>query len=111
MIKAIYALMLLLAGAQLAQAQFVQPRLNVNAGKATPIRSFFNCQTDAIQAVSGTASHGSISTRQVTQYRCGNRTQRAVVADYTPHPGYRGPDEAFIYWGGNAQIRVHLNVQ
>ncbi|WNJ91728.1 hypothetical protein [Bosea sp. 685] len=111
MIKAICALMLLLAGTQLVQAQFVQSRRNVDAGKATVIYSFFNCQTDVIQAVSGTASHGSIRTREVTQYRCGNLTQRAVVVDYIPHPGYRGTDEAYLYWGGNAQSRVHLNVR
>jgi hypothetical protein len=94
----------------LAQGQFVQPRRAIDGDVTTRIYNVFNCQTNIVSAVNGSAGRGTITTRNAKQNRCGNRGHDVVEVMYTPQRGYRGPDEADIFWGGG-RTRIHLNVR
>lgn len=111
MLKRIFAVSLIsICAGQAAQAQFVQSRRSVDAGKTSRVYTIFNCQTGIVQGASGTASHGSITTRDAKQNRCGNRTQSVMEVFYTPTSGYKGPDDVYIYWGGG-RTTLHFNVK
>jgi hypothetical protein len=94
-----------------AQPRFDQPRRSVGADRETRIRTVFNCRNDVIGGVSGTAQHGTVTTRPGKQRRCGTSGRDVVEVFYRPQPGYRGPDDVQIYWGRGGRIYVHLNVR
>lgn len=99
-----------LTSAESSQAQFERSRRSVPANSQTQIYNFWNCRTDIIQSVTGQAERGRITTRETTQRRCGNRTQRVVQVMYTPPVGYKGPDDVYVY-SGSGQTRIYLNVK
>ena len=104
------AALALLMSAESSLAQFERSRRSVQADNPAQIYNFWNCRNDIIQSVSGQAERGRISTRETTQHRCGNRTQRVVQVIYTPPMGYRGPDDVYLYVDGS-QTRIYLNVR
>lgn len=110
MIPAALAFLIMLAEMQSAQAQYERSRRAVAADQPTRVLSVWNCFRGAVSGVSGQADRGRVTTRPSTQNRCGNRTQPVVEIFYVPPPGFRGPDDIYIYSAGG-QNRVYVNVR
>ncbi|WP_199087723.1 hypothetical protein [Bosea sp. ASV33] len=83
---------------------------NVKSGAASRVYNVFSCGRGIVGGVNGTASHGTITTRTARQNRCGRPDQEVTEVVYTSQPGYRGPDEAYVYWSGG-RTRVSVNVR
>ncbi|CAN7711854.1 hypothetical protein [Bosea sp. LjRoot237] len=100
----------LLMAMESSLAQYERSRRSVPANTETQIYNFWNCRNDVIQAVNGEAERGRITTRETTQHRCGNRTQRVLQVIYMPPAGYKGPDDVYLY-SGSSQSRIYLNIK
>lgn len=83
---------------------------SARSGAATRIYNVFSCGRGIVDAVNGTASHGTITTRTAKQKRCGRPDQDVTEVVYTSASGYYDPDEAFVYWSGGL-TRVSVNVR
>ena len=65
--------------ASISSASAQQPIVMVKSGEPKSIRVFFNCgPRGTVPSVSGAASHGTITARQITQNRCGNPDQQVL---------------------------------
>lgn len=81
--------------AAVSNASAQQKVFETQAGKPTTL--WYICYTGSTGApsISGTASNGTITAIQVKRANCG--ANAASVAVYTPNPGFRGMDRAYIY--------------
>lgn len=84
-------------GGAAAQLRIVE----VQSGKATVVRAFFNCSTHRLPAsASGSATHGTVTTQYATGPYCFNEKEPVLLLLYEPEAGFIGADGVNIFLPG-----------
>ena len=82
-----------------------QKAVTTSAGRPVVVRVFFNCVRGYPRAT-GSASNGTVTTRDSTRNRCGTPNHPVVETIYTPNPGFRGTDKVVLHGGTRTWVDV-----
>ena len=84
---------------------------HAKSGVPSRIRTFFDCQRHSPGATGGgTAEHGTVVAKFVTQNRCGNPNEPTNEIWYTSTPGFKGVDTVTIAASGNVNVIIEVTV-
>ena len=82
------------------------------SGKPTVVSVFFNCTTHFIPSVSGSASHGTVTTdRSTRDGPCGNKAEPVLGVTYTSEPGYKGQEGINLFFPGGQNSSITIQVR
>jgi hypothetical protein len=94
-----FSVLLLLAAS--SSPSLAQLANKTKAGVPVRVYSMWNCVKEHEIHMSGTADHGTVTSKRGMQARCGKASHPVTEAWYTPEKGFRGVDRVTVY-GENA---------